>query len=400
MTTTYTYPEPKPRRRGSLIVRMIIMLAIVGLIAGGVYAFRSYGNAMGAKYMAAMKNPPQIVSTAKVTKQSWQASLSAVGSLRAVNGTDLAFETSGIVDQLHFKSGDDVAAGTILAVLRPDDTTGRLDSLKAQESLAEITIGRDQKQFAARAVAQATLDADTANLRNLKAQVAQQQALMDERTIRAPFAGHLGIRQIDLGQYVGPGTTVVTLQSLDPIFVDFYLPQQAMQQLKVKQAVSLKIDAYPDKPFAGEITAINPKVDATNRNIQIRATIRNQKHELLPGMYGTVEISASAPQDFLTVPQTAITYNPYGNTAFIVTDKDSQGNEGTKDDKGNAPQFVRQTFVKTGETRGDQVQVLTGLNDGDVIVTSGQTKLHNDSPVKINDKVQPASDANPVPQDQ
>jgi membrane fusion protein (multidrug efflux system) len=389
--TTDAYPETKPRRRGSLTLRMIVMLVIVLLLAGGIafYAMHKVHGMMAG--MAAMKNPPQTVSTTKVGKQSWQASLSAVGSLRAVNGTDLAFETSGIVDQLHFKSGDDVAAGTILAVLRPDDTTGKLDSLKAQESLAEITIARDQKQFAARAVAQATLDSDAANLKNLKAQVAQQQALIDERTIRAPFAGHLGIRQIDLGQYVSPGTTVVTLQSLDPIFVDFYLPQQAMQQLKVKQPVTLKIDAYPDKPFAGEITAINPKVDATNRNIEIRATIRNQKHELLPGMYGDVEISSGEPTDFLTVPQTAITFNPYGNTAFVVMDKDSQGNPG---------KFVRQTFVKTGQTRGDQIQVLSGISEGDTIVTSGQTKLHNDTPVIINDKVEPASDANPTVQDQ
>jgi membrane fusion protein (multidrug efflux system) len=384
-----SYDTPAPKRR--LWPRMIVMLIIVGVIAGAVYGFRAFGAAQGAKYMAAMQNPAQVISTAPVTKQSWQASMSAVGSLRAVNGTDLAFETSGIVDTLHFNSGDDVQTGQVLATLRPDDSTGKLDALKAQEQLAEITLGRDEKQFKAQAVAQATLDADTANLKNLKAQVAQQQALIDERTIKAPFAGHLGIRQIDLGQYVSPGTFVVTLQSLDPIFADFYLPQQTLQQIKLKQAVTVKIDAYPGQDFTGEIVALNPKVDATNRNIQVRAALKNPKHELLPGMYGTVDIAASAPADFLTVPQTAITYNPYGNTVFVVVDKDSTGKDG---------KFARQTFVKTGQTRGDQVQILSGVNEGDIVVTSGQTKLRNDTPVKIDDKVQPASDANPSPQDQ
>lgn len=391
MATVNSYDTPDHPRRRSMIVRMIVMLLIVGAIAGAVYGFRAFGAAQGAKYMAAMKNPPQIVSTTPVAKQSWQASLSAVGSLRAVNGTDLAFETSGIIEKLNFNSGDDVQAGQVLAILRADDTTGKLESLKAQEQLAEITIARDEKQFKAQAVAQATLDADTANLKNLKAQVAQQQALMDERTIKAPFTGHLGIRQIDLGQYVSPGTVVVTLQALDPIYADFYLPQQNLQQVKMKQPVELKIDAYPDRTFPGEVSAVNPKVDATNRNIQIRASLKNPKHELLPGMYGSVAIAASAPQDFLTVPQTTISFNPYGNTVFIVVDKDSTGAAG---------KFVRQTFIKTGATRGDQVQVLSGLNEGDIVVTSGQTKLRNDTPIKIDDKVQPSSDQNPTPQDQ
>ena len=161
----------------------------------------------------------------------------------------------------------------------------------------------------------------------------------------------------------------------------------------------MKIDAYPNRDFPGTITAINPKVDATNRNIQIRATIKNPKHELLPGMYGTVQIAASTPQDYLTVPQTAITYAPYGNTIFIVTDKDSKGNTGQPDASGKPTAFVKQSFVTTGATRGDQVQILSGIAAGDMIVTSGQTKLRNDSPVSVNDSVEPASDANPTPQD-
>jgi membrane fusion protein (multidrug efflux system) len=399
--TMPTYSENRPPRSGrSMTFRMVIMLVAVGAIAGGLYGFHAFVDKKKAEYFASVANPAQVVSTTPVSTQSWQASLTAVGSLRAVNGTDLAFETSGIVDTLNFNSGDDVKAGTVLATLRPDDTTGKLDSLKAQENLAEITVARDEKQFKAQAVAQATLDADNANLKNLKAQLAQQQALIDERTIRAPFAGHLGIRQVDLGQYVSPGTVVVTLQALDPIYADFYLPQQSLQALKLKQAVSLHIDAYPDRTFDGQITAINPKVDATNRNIQIRATLKNPKHELLPGMYGTVEVAASAPQDFLTVPQTAITFNPYGNTVFVVTDKDSKGNAGKPGKDGKPGQFVKQTFVTTGQTRGDQVQILKGLAPGDVIVTSGQTKLHNDTPITINDKIQPNSDANPTPQDQ
>jgi membrane fusion protein (multidrug efflux system) len=236
------------------------------------------------------------------------------------------------------------------------------------------------------------LDTDAANLKNAKAQVAQQQAILDKKTLRAPFAGHLGIRAVDLGQYLGPGTVIVTLQALDPIFVDFFVPQQSVDQMRLGQLVAVKVDAFKDRTFTGEISAINPKVDTGSRNVQVRATLKNQDHKLLPGMYATVDITIGSPKTYVTLPQTSITYNPYGDTVYIV---DSKG----PDADGKPRLIARQTFITVGPTRGDQVAVLKGVEEGEMIVTAGQIKLHNGSVVLIDNSVTPTADAAPVPVD-
>jgi membrane fusion protein, multidrug efflux system len=276
-----------------------------------------------------------------------------------------------------------------LLKLRSDDDAAKLVSLQATAELSELTYERDLKQFKIQAVSQATLDTDSANLKNAKAQVAQQQAILDKKFLRAPFAGHLGIRAVDLGQYLSAGTTIVTLQALDPIFLDFFVPQQSVDQIRIGQAVTVKIDAFRDQTFPGEISAINPKVDASSRNVQIRATLKNPDHKLLPGMYATVDIATGAPQDLITLPQTAITYNPYGNTVYVVDNKSGQPD-------GKAQLIARQTFVTTGATRGDQVAILKGVNAGDMIVTAGQIKLHNGSPILIDNSIAPTADAAPA----
>src|SRR5579885_2525153 len=243
-----------------MIKRMVLMLLVVGVVLGGIFWFQGF--------MASMANPPQTVSTVKASVQEWQPKLEAVGSLRAVNGADLSLEVAGIVDQIDFKSGDDVKAGQVLLRLRADDDMAKLRSLEAVAQLAQINYDRDQKQFKAQAVSQATLDSDAATLKNDLAQVAQQKAIVDKKTLRAPFDGHLGVRLVDLGQYLNAGTTIVTLQALDPLYVDFFLPQQALDRVRVSQPLAVKIDAYPDRSFAGEILAINSVVDPSSRNVQ------------------------------------------------------------------------------------------------------------------------------------
>jgi membrane fusion protein, multidrug efflux system len=373
--------------------RMVIMLVAVAVVLGGIYGFQVFKGIMIKKFMSAMGNPPQTVSVSKAAYSQWQPTIEAIGSLRAVKGADLSIEVSGVVDSISFNSGDDVEAGAVLLKLRSEDDVARLESLQATAQLNQITYDRDQKQFKLQAVSQATLDTDAANLKNANAQVAQQQAIVDKKTLRAPFAGHLGIRAVDLGQYLGAGTAIVTLQALDPVFVDFFVPQQAVAQVQLGQSVAVKIDAYKDQIFTGEITALNPKVDASSRNVQIRATLKNPDHKLLPGMYATVDISTGAPQKYITLPQTVITYNPYGDTVYIVDTKGTDAN--------GKPQLIaRQTFVTTGPTRGDQVAVLKGVNDGDTIVTAGQIKLHNGSTVLIDNSISPTADATPnVPLD-
>jgi membrane fusion protein (multidrug efflux system) len=375
-----------------MIKRMVIMLVAVAIVFGGIFGFQLFKAAMIKKFITALGNPPQTVSVTRAGQGEWQTHIEAIGSLRAVKGADLSLELSGVVESISFNSGDDVEEGAQLLKLRTADDIARLESLQAMAALSEITSERDQKQFKMQAVSQATLDTDAANLRNARAQVVQQQAIIDKKILRAPFAGHLGIRAVDLGQYLGPGTVIVTLQALDPIYVDFFVPQQAVAQVRLEQAVTVHVDAFKGETFEGKISAINPKVDTGSRNLQVRATLKNADHKLLPGMYATVEIATGTPQNYVTLPQTAITYNPYGDTVYVVDSKGA-GADGT-------PQLTaRQTFITIGPTRGDQVAVLKGVDEGDTVVTAGQIKLHNGSVVLIDNSVTPTADAAPVPID-
>jgi membrane fusion protein (multidrug efflux system) len=375
-----------------MIKRMLIMLVLVGVVLGSVFGFKTFVDGKVKAFMAGMGNQPQTVSTTKAASSDWQPQLEAVGSLRAVSGADLSLEVAGVVEVIDFHSGDDVEKGKVLLKLRDEDDIAKLKSLEAVAELSQINYDRDSKQLAAKAVAQAIVDNDAANLRNNRAQVDQQKAIVDKKTLRAPFAGHLGVRQVDLGQYLAPGTMIVTLQALDPIYVDFLLPQQSLDKIKVGQPTKVHVDTYPDKTFAGQITAINPKVEASSRNVQVRATLPNPDRKLLPGMFATVDIDVGAMQRLVTLPQTAISYNPYGNLVYVVDDK-GKGPDGK-------PMLVaRQTFVTTGATRGDQVSVLKGIKEGDTIVTGGQMKLRNGIPLAINNTVLPKDDANPKPAD-
>ena len=370
--------------------RMVIMLAAVAVVFGGIFGFQVFKATMIKKFISAMGSPPQTVSAIKAGYSEWQSKVEAIGSLRAVLGADLSLEVAGVVDTITFNSGDEVAQGKQLLKLRAGDDAARLESLQAMAELSEITYERDQKQFKMQAVSQATLDTDSANLKNAKAQVVQQQAILDKKILRAPFDGQLGVRVVDLGQYLSAGSVIVTLQALDPIFVDFFVPQQSVDQVRLGQTVTVKVDAFRDKIFTGEISALNPKVDTGSRNLQVRAVLQNPDHKLLPGMYATVDIAVGAPLNYITLPQTAISYNPYGDTVYVVDNKGTDAN--------GKPQLIaRQTFVTAGATRGDQVAVLKGVGEGDMVVTAGQIKLHNGSAILINNSITPTADAAPVP---
>lgn len=375
-----------------MVKRMILMLMVVGVVLGGVFGFKAYVGQKIQQAIAAQGVPPQTVSTTIAQAQDWQPQLEGVGSVRAVNGADLSGQISGIISAIHFESGTDVKQGALLVELMAADDIAKLQSLKAAAALAKITFDRDQQQLKAQAVSQQTVDTDSQNLKSAEAQVAQQQATVDYKFIRAPFDGHLGVRQVDIGQYMSAGTTIVTLQALDPIYVDFFLPQQALDKISVGQRLAAKVDTYPGQNFPGEISAINPKVDISTRNVQVRATLANPDHKLLPGMFATVDIDTGAPQRYVTLPQTAIAYNPYGNTVYLVENKGRNA-------QGQDQLVVRQTFVTTGATRGDQVAVLSGVKEDDTVVTAGQNKLHNGSPVLVNNAVQPTADASPTPVD-
>lgn len=375
----------------AMVKPLLILLVTVAVLMGGIYGWHWF---VAKKFiepmMKGMASAPQTVSTTVAATTGWQSQTQALGTLRAVRGADLAAQASGVVDKLHIESGAEVAAGTVLLVLKPNDDPAKLAQLQAQAELASITLKRDQEQLEAQAVSQATVDTDASNLKAARAQVVAQQALIEEKVVRAPFAGRLGIRLVDEGQYLAAGTTVVTLQALDPIFIDFYVPQQALARLKVKQAVSATVDAYPGATFTGTIASVNSKVDTASRNVQVRASFANADRRLVPGMYANVDIDDGDPSTQVTLPQSAITYNPYGNTVYLVQ------KSGT-DDKGNPKLTVLQRFVKLGETRGDQVAVLSGVAADDEVVTAGQMKLRNGSSVIVNNKIVPSSDSNPTP---
>jgi len=372
--------------------RMIIMLILVGVIFGGIFGYKAFTGYMMQKGMASQGPPPQTVSTIKAFVQEWQPRMEAVGSLKALRGADLAPEVSGIVSQIHFQSGETVKSGTVLLEMDARSDLAKLQSLKATLELAKKNYVRDQEQFKEQIVSQATLDADLADLQRTEAQVAEQQALVDKKTIRAPFDGRLGIRMVDLGQYLNPGMKIVTLQTLDPIFVDFFLPQKEVSRIVIGHEVEVTADAYPEQVFRGVITAIDPKVDTSTRNVGIRATIRNPKQQLLPGMFATTRIVTGKPGRFITLPQTAIVFNPYGNVVYLALEKG-------KNVQGKPNLIAMQKFVKTGETRGDQIAVLEGVKEGDLIITSGQIKLRNGTPIIINNRIQPTNDAAPTPID-
>jgi membrane fusion protein (multidrug efflux system) len=377
-------------RPRAMIKPLLILLIVAGVILGGIFGWQLFISKMIAKSMGAMATAPQTVSTVAAATTAWQSRTEALGTLRAVRGADLAAQASGVVDTIHIDSGADVPAGSVLLTLKPNDDPAKLAQLQAQAELAAITLKRDQEQLAAQAISQATVDTDVSSLKSARAQVVAQQALIEEKTVRAPFAGRLGIRQVDEGQYLTAGTTVVTLQALDPIFIDFYVPQQALSHVKMNQIVNATVDAYPGTTFHGKISAISSKVDSTSRNVQVRGSFPNADRRLYPGMYANVEIDNGEATSAVTLPQTAITYNPYGDTVFIVQKNGA-------DEKGNPHLTVLQRFVTLGDTRGDQVSVLRGVAAGDEVVSAGQLKLRNGSAVVIDNKVRPSNEPHPTP---
>ena len=365
--------------KAKVLVPSVLCLA---LLAGAVLLL-ARGHLGAAKADAPVGPPLPTVSSMIARAQPWQTRLRATGSVAAVEGADLSAEVSGIVGEIGFRSGEDVAAGTVLLRLRPNDDDARLAQLQALAGLALSNLARDRKQFQAEAVSRATLDADTSNLAADQAQIAAQRALMAEKVVRAPFAGRLGIRLVDLGQYLTAGTAIVTLQALDPVYVDFNIQQQALGQIAVGQAVSVHVDAWPGRSFTAKLTAINSRVDAASRMVTVRAELPNHDHALVPGMFSVVDISVGAPVPHLTLPQTAISYNPFGDFVYVLRHG------------ANGRLLAHSRIVTTGPARGDQVAVLSGLASGEEVVTAGQLKLRNGAAVLVNNSVQPPDSASP-----
>jgi len=335
---------------------------------------------------------PQAVSTTRPVKTVWQGQIQAVGTFHAVQGADLAAEVAGIVTKTDFNPGDDVPAGKILIQLRDDSDRAQLSALRATAEQALQTYNRNVALSQANAISKQAYDTAVANMKSSRAQVEAQDALVEKKAIRAPFAGRVGIRQVDVGQYIAAGTTLVTLQHLDPIDVDFSVPQQQAGVLKPGDTVKVVSDSAPGKSFEGKIVALDPKVDSATRNVRVRAEVSNPDKTLLPGMFATVLTDVGSTKRLLTLPQTAITYNPYGDVVYVLGK--------SKNEKGKEVQIVNQRFVTLGETRGDQVAVLSGVTEKDLVVSTGQLKLKNGAVVVVNNTIKLPNDAAPNPTQQ
>jgi membrane fusion protein (multidrug efflux system) len=373
--------------------RMIIMLCGVFLLLGLIFAFNQFKTFMIKHFISGMGLPPATVSTKVIAAEPWQPKLTSVGNIRAFRGVDLSTEIGGLVLTVPIKSGIDVKEGDLLIKLNDASDVAQLNSLRAMADLAKVINERDKQQLAIQAISKNVFDTSTADAKSKQAQVEAQIALVAKKNLKAPFSGRIGIVSINPGQFVNPGDKLLTLQTLDPIFVDFNLPQSNAEQIQVGQEIVVTTDAFKDASFTGKITAVSPKVDTNTRNIQVEAQIANPDKKVLPGMFANVNIKLGDEVKLLTLPQTAVTYNPYGSTVFIAKPT------GKKDKQGNPALEAQQVFVTTGAARGDQVSILKGLDEGATVVTSGQLKIKNGTPLIINNKVQPSNSPDPKPQE-
>ncbi|WP_206675415.1 efflux RND transporter periplasmic adaptor subunit [Mariprofundus sp. KV] len=376
----------------SMSKRMIIMLVIVGAVFAAIIGYQMFVASMMKQFLASNAQPPATVTAMQVKRELWQSQLGAVGTLRAIQGVEISAEIAGIVKKVHFKSGDEVNKGDLLLELNSAEEAAQLQSLQANRKLAEINLDRDKRQFAVHAISKSKLDATQAELTSRIAQEAQQQAIIDKKRIRAPFAGRLGITRVNPGQYLNMAERIVSLQNSRALYIDFNLPQKYVGQIRQGQTMTVVDTQNSDLAISGTISTINSVVDNSTRNVQVEGLIDNSSGTLLPGMFVNVKVDSGAPQKLLTLPQTAISYNAYGSTLFVA--KEVQG-----DQEGKSQLVAQQVFVKTGDKRGDQVVILEGLEEGDTVVTSGQLKLKNGTPLIINNSVQPANDAAPKPQE-
>jgi membrane fusion protein (multidrug efflux system) len=382
--------------------RMIIMLIIAAVLIGGMVWFQQFKGAMIAKSIKGMSNPPQTVSTIVAQESSWQPTVEALGNLRASQQASLSPQIAGVVTAIHFRSGEKVRKGQVLAQISDAPQRAQLAQLQAQVgqlqaqlNLAQITLKRDEAQLKVQAISQAVVDTDRANvisvqaqLKALAEQINAQKAVLAQATVTAPFSGVLGIRQVNLGQYLAPGTAVVTLQALDPMDIDFTVPQNQIDLVHVGMKAELTTNAAAGKTFEAKVIAVEPQINTATRNLTVRARIPNSKGELLPGVFATIRLTDGAPHNYITLPNAAVAYNPYGATVYLVKDE-GKGADGK-------PKLVaEQRFITTGLTRGDQVAVLSGLKAGETVVTAGQLKLRNGVPVLINNSVQPSDNPNP-----
>ncbi|MDH5833205.1 efflux RND transporter periplasmic adaptor subunit [Luteimonas kalidii] len=385
------------QRKPRFMLRLILMLVAAVLIFGGVFAVKAIIGAQTNKFFDNMPQPASAVSAAEARAERWSDDAQAVGTLVAVNGTDVTTEAGGVVRSIEFEAGQPVRAGEVLVRLNTDNEAATLNSLETSARLAKVQADRWQQLGRDQLVSLDEMQQRVAASASAQAQADAQRALIAQKTIRAPFSGELGIRKVNLGQFVSPGTPIVSLQQLDPIYLDFTLPEQQMDELEPGTPIRATLEGLPGQVFEGTVTAIEPGVDPNTRNFTAQATLDNPDGLLRPGAFARVDFDLGGEREVVVIPQTAVSFNPYGNAVFVISstkraegETDMQGQPLTGDKL-----VVTQRFITTGATRGDLIAVTDGLKPGERVATSGLLKLRNGAEVTINNKVQPSSDARP-----
>ena len=372
------------RRMLQMLGTFVLVVAILGFVK-----YRQISAAIAANKSFAP--PPEAVTTVVAQQVEWSNTLDAVGSIAPIQGVTLSADLPGVVAKVAFNSGAHVPEGQVLVQLDTRQEQAQLASAQAQLDLAKVNLDRAQKLFDQKAIAQSDFDLANAQYKSAEAAVGQAQASIDRKTIRAPFAGVTGIRQVNLGQYVNSGDAIVTLQAMDAVFMNFSVPQQDFRALTLGSTVDATVEGSKDSVFHGKVTAIDPVVNDATRNVSVQATFPNLRGELKPGMYATVRVVVGEGQPIVSLPSSAINYAPYGNSVFILEDM--------KGPDGKTYRGVRQQFVKLGRAMGDQVAILGGVKAGDEVATSGVFKLRPNAAVKVNNTVMPSDSTAHKPAD-
>ncbi|MDZ7789199.1 MAG: efflux RND transporter periplasmic adaptor subunit [Xanthomonadales bacterium] len=381
-----TQSHKKQDGKPSVTKRMIVMLLIAGVIFGGVFGWKWFSSMMMNQYFDNMPAPTVAVSATQAERDSWPREIRAVGSFKATNGVNLTTELGGIVRSLEFENGAYVEAGEVLARLDVDADEAQLAALRAARDLAESERDRLRRLRRQNSVSESELDQAESRFRQAAAEVDAQQARIDQKILRAPFDGYLGIRRVDLGEYIAPGTPIVPLRAIAPIFMNFTLPERHLPNVETGARVTVTTDAWPNEPFEGVVTSVEGSMNEQTRSFLVQATFENADMRLRPGMFASAVVRWGEPRDVLMVPQTAVSFNPYGNSVYVIG-----GEEGDLS--------VERRLVQTGERRGDMVAVTDGLEAGDRVATSGLLKLSNGTSVEINNEIRPESDLDPQPAD-
>ena len=378
------------RSKGKFMLKRMILMLVAAALLVSVLGFVKFRQIQAATHMV-MQPPPEAVTTIVAHREVWPATLDLIGTIEAVQGVTVSADLPGTVEKINFESGKQVRQGDVLVELDTRQERAQLADVEAQRDLARLNFDRMQQLVNAGVISRLDYDRATADQKQTEAKVNEIRATIQRKTIRAPFSGVLGIRKVNLGQYLSAGDPVVPLQALNPIYVNFGVPQQSAVEVHTGRSLRVTTDGLKGQEFSGRVTAVDSIVDPTTRNVQVQATLANPEGKLHPGMFVQVKVALGQSRSVITLPASAVNYAPYGDSVYVVSD--------LKDPGGKPYRGVRQQFVKVEGSHGDQVAVISGVNPGDEVVSSGVFKLRNGAAVQINNKVQPGNNPAPKPED-